>query len=191
ISIDGPLSLADSVDQVKRFEAAGWAAARIDGHDPDAIAKALEKAQGSDRPTLIACRTTIGFGAPKKAGTAKAHREALGPEELAGAKQALGLSATAFDVPPDVVAAWRTAGARGRAARTGWQQRLAAKEADVRAEFTRRLAGERPAAIAAAIAALKDKFAAEPPTVATRKASETVLEALTEVVPELILGSAG
>ena len=190
ISIDGPLSLADSVDQVKRFEAAGWAAARIDGHDPDAIAKALEKAQGSDRPTLIACRTTIGFGAPKKAGTAKAHGEALGAEELAGAKQALGLSATAFDVPPDVVAAWRTAGARGRAARTGWQQRLAAKEADVRAEFTRRLAGERPAAIAAAIAALKDKFAAEPPTVATRKASETVLEALTEVVPELILGSA-
>src|SRR5256714_1891869 len=84
ISIDGPLSLADSVDQVKRFEAAGWAASRVDGHDPDAIHHALEAAQTSDRPTLIACKTTIGFGAPKKAGTSKAHGEPLGAEELAG-----------------------------------------------------------------------------------------------------------
>jgi transketolase len=190
ISIDGPLSLADSVDQVKRFEAAGWAATRIDGHDPEAIAKAIEKAQTADRPTLIACKTTIGFGAPKKAGTSKAHGEALGAEELAGAKQALGLSPAAFEVPQDAVAAWRAAGARGSAARTQWQQRLAGKPAEVRAEFTRRIAGQRPAGIARAVAALKDKLAAQPPTVATRKASETALEALTEVVPELILGSA-
>jgi transketolase len=190
ISIDGPLSLADSVDQVKRFEAAGWAAMRVDGHDPDAIHRAIELAQASDRPTLIACKTTIGFGAPKKAGTSKAHGEPLGAEELAGAKQALGLAAAAFEVPPEVVAAWRAAGTRGRAARTQWQQRLAAKPADIRAELTRRLAGERPAGLDQAVAALKAKLAAEPPTVATRKASETALEVLTVAVPELVLGSA-
>src|SRR3979411_1604274 len=99
ISIDGPLSLADSVDQVKRFEAAGWAAMRVDGHDPDAIHRAIELAQASDRPTLIACKTTIGFGAPKKAGTSKAHGEPLGADELAGAQQALGPASSAFEVP--------------------------------------------------------------------------------------------
>jgi transketolase len=190
ISIDGPLALADSVDQVKRFEAAGWAASRIDGHDPEAIHRAIELAKASDRPTLIACKTTIGFGAPKKAGTSKAHGEPLGAEELAGAKHALGLASAAFEVPQEAVAAWRAAGARSRATRMEWQQRLAAKPAVVRAEFTRRVAGERPAGIARAVAALKDKLAAESPTVATRKASETALEVLTEAVPELVLGSA-
>jgi transketolase len=190
ISIDGPLSLSDSVDQVKRFEAAGWAASRIDGHDPDAIHRAIELAKTSDRPTLIACKTTIGFGAPKKAGTSKAHGEPLGAEELAGAKQALGLASAAFEVPQEAVAAWRAAGTRGRAARMDWQQRLAGKPADIRAELTRRLSGKRPAGLDQAVAALKDKLAAEPPTVATRKASETALEVLTEAMPELVLGSA-
>jgi transketolase len=190
ISIDGPLSLADSVDQVKRFEAAGWAATRVDGHDPEAIHRAIEQAKTSDRPTLIACKTTIGFGAPKKAGTSKAHGEPLGAEELAGAKAALGLSSTAFDVPAEAVAAWREVGARGRAARAEWQQRLANKPATVRAEFTRRIAGERPARIGAAVAALKQKLVSAPAAVATRKASEIALEVLTETVPELVLGSA-
>jgi transketolase len=189
ISIDGPLTLSDSVDQVKRFQAAGWAASRIDGHDPDAIHQAIETARKSDRPTLIACKTTIGFGAPKKAGTSKAHGEPLGAEELAGAKQALGLGG-AFEVPPEVIAAWRAAGARSRAIHAEWKQRLAATPADVRTEFMRRLAGERPSGIEPAIAALKEKLALEPPTVATRKASEIALEVLTEAVPELILGSA-
>jgi transketolase len=190
ISIDGPLSLSDSVDQVKRFEAAGWAASRIDGHDPDAIHRAIELAKTSDRPTLIACKTTIGFGAPKKAGTSKAHGEPLGAEELAGAKQALGLASAAFEVPQEAVAAWRAAGTRGYAARMEWQQRLAGKPADIRAELTRRLSGQRPAGLDQAVAALKGKLAAEPPTVATRKASETALEVLTEAMPELVLGSA-
>ena len=190
ISIDGPLSLADSVDQAKRFEAAGWAATRVDGHDPEAIHRALVAAKSSDRPTLIACKTTIGFGAPKKAGTSKAHGEPLGAEELAGAKQALGLAGTPFEVPQEAVAAWRAAGTRGRAMRADWQQRLAGKPATVRSEFTRRLAGTRPAGIDQAVAALKEKLAAAPATVATRKASETALEVLTEVMPELILGSA-
>ena len=87
ISIDGPTSLSDSVDQVKRFESAGWLSARIDGHDPIAIAAALEVARKSDRPTMIACRTTIGFGAPKKGGTEKSHGSALGAEEVAAARQ--------------------------------------------------------------------------------------------------------
>src|SRR5882757_2357555 len=190
IAIDGPLTLADSVDQVKRFEAAGWNASRVDGHDPDAILRAIEHAKISDRPTLIACKTTIGFGAPKKAGTSKAHGEPLGAEELAGAKLALGLPSTAFELPPGSLADWRAAGTRGRGARTEWQQRLAAKPAAVSAEFTRRVAGKRPAGIDQAVAALKAKLAAAPPTVATRKASETALEVLTEAVPELVLGSA-
>jgi transketolase len=190
ISIDGPLSLADSVDQVKRFEAAGWAASRVDGHDPDAILRALEHAKTSDRPTLIACKTTIGFGAPKKAGTSKAHGEPLGAEELAGAKAALGLPNTPFELPPGALADWRAAAGRGQTARSEWQQRLAAKPAAMSAEFTRRVEGKRPPGIDGAVAALKAKLAAEPPTVATRKASEIALEVLTETVPELVLGSA-
>src|ERR1044071_4561958 len=102
ISIDGPLSLADSVDQVKRFDAAGWNAIRVDGHDPEAIAHAIEKAQASARPSLIACKTTIGFGAPQKAGTSKAHGEPLGAEELAAAKKALGITGGAFEIAADL-----------------------------------------------------------------------------------------
>ena len=99
ISIDGPLTLADSVDQVKRFEAAGWAATRIDGHDPEAIASAIAAAQKSERPSLIACRTTIGFGAPTKGGTEKSHGAPLGAEEIAAARERLGWSAPAFEIP--------------------------------------------------------------------------------------------
>ncbi|MEA2975981.1 MAG: transketolase, partial [Alphaproteobacteria bacterium] len=110
ISIDGPLSLADSVDQVKRFEAAGWAASRVDGHDADAIAAAIEKAQQSDRPALIACHTTIGFGAPTKAGSEKAHGSPLGAEEIAGTRKAISWSEAAFEIPADVRNAWQAAG---------------------------------------------------------------------------------
>src|SRR3979490_2356486 len=116
ISIDGPLALADSVDQVRRFEAAGWAASRIDGHDPDAIAAAIEAAKGSDRPSLIACRTIIGFGAPTKAGTEKSHGSPLGAEEIKGARERLGWDLPAFAVPPEVRAAWRRAGERSKEA---------------------------------------------------------------------------
>ncbi|MGB3274501.1 MAG: 1-deoxy-D-xylulose-5-phosphate synthase N-terminal domain-containing protein, partial [Xanthobacteraceae bacterium] len=106
ISIDGPLRLADSVDQVARFKAAGWASEHIDGHDPEAIAAALARAQTSDRPTMIACKTTIAFGAPTKAGTAKSHGSPLGAEEIAGARKALGWDAPPFEIPADILAAW-------------------------------------------------------------------------------------
>jgi transketolase len=191
ISIDGPLSLSDSVDQVKRFEAAGWAASRIDGHDPQAIARAIEHAKASDRPTMIACRTTIGYGAPTKAGTEKCHGSALGADEIAGARQKLGWSAPAFEIPADVREAWRAAGQRSVDARHAWRRRLDALDAHQRDEFERRMDGVLPDdRLAAAVQAVKEKLAATPQNIATRAASEFALEALVPAVPEMIGGSA-
>ena len=115
ITIDGPIALTDNVDQVARFKAHGWNAVQIDGHDQKAIAGAITQAQTSDRPSLIACKTTIGFGAPHKAGTSKAHGEPLGAEELAGAKKALGWNYGPFEIPDDVLQAWRTSASRAPA----------------------------------------------------------------------------
>src|ERR1700712_3830348 len=139
ITIDGPLSLSDSVDQVARFKAHGWNAVQIDGHDPDAIAAAITQAQKSDRPSLIACKTTIGFGAPTKAGTSKAHGEALGAEELAGAKKALDWNYGPFEIPDEVLKAWRKAGRRGKKGNRDWRTRFDAKPEAQRAEFQRRV----------------------------------------------------
>ena len=125
ISIDGPTSLAVSDDQVKRFQASGWAAQRIDGHDPEAIAGAIEWARRSDKPTLIACKTVIGYGAPTKQGKASTHGEPLGAEEIKGAREKLGWAHAAFEVPAYVLAAWRAAGARGAQTRKAWEQRAA------------------------------------------------------------------
>lgn len=190
VSIDGPLTLADSVDQVKRFQAAGWNASHVDGMDGAAIAKAIAAARNSDRPSLIACKTIIGYGAPHKAGTAKAHGEALGAEEIAGARKALDWPYEPFVVPDELLAEWRAVGKRGAAAHAAWNARIAAKPAGVRADFERRVVHTLPAGVDEAIGKLKDKLVAEPPTIATRKASELVLDVLTVAVPELILGSA-
>ena len=191
ISIDGPLSLSDSVDQVKRFEAAGWAATRVDGHDPEAIAKAIAAAQASARPSLIACRTTIGFGAPSKAGTEKSHGSPLGADEIKGARERLGWPEPAFVIPADVLALWRNAGKAGKAAHQNWNDRFAAIPSARRAEFERRLRGELPTEqLAAAVRSAKEKLAATPKETATRAASETALETLTVAVPEMIGGSA-
>jgi transketolase len=191
ISIDGPLTLTDNVDQVARFQAHGWNSFRIDGHDHKAIADAIKKAQASDRPTMIACKTTIGFGAPTRAGTSKAHGEPLGAEELAGAKKALGWDYGPFEIPDDVLNAWREVGKKGAKAHADWQKRFGALPAAQRGEFQRRVIDrKRPAALDGAIRKLKDKLVAEPQTIATRKASEVALEAIVEVVPEMLLGSA-
>jgi transketolase len=191
ISIDGPLSLADSVDQVKRFEAAGWTATRIDGHDPEAIAAAIEKAKASDRPTLIACRTTIGYGAPTKAGKASSHGSPLGADEIKGAREKLGWSEAPFQIPTDVLTQWRAAGQRSKTARKDWDKRLAAAAADKSAEFKRRIAGDLPAAaLAEAVRAAKTALAKEPKDIATRVASEQALDSLIPAVPEMIGGSA-
>ncbi|MEH6728218.1 MAG: 1-deoxy-D-xylulose-5-phosphate synthase N-terminal domain-containing protein, partial [Hyphomicrobiales bacterium] len=110
ISIDGPLTLSESGDQIKRFEAANWNTISIDGHDENAIAEAIETARSSDKPTLIACKTIIGFGAPNKAGKSAAHGSPLGPEEIAGARKALDWNYEPFEIPSDVLDAWRIAG---------------------------------------------------------------------------------
>jgi transketolase len=191
ITIDGKLSLSDSVDQVRRFEAAGWAATRIDGHDPEAIARAIETAKKSDRPSLIACRTIIAFGAPTKAGSEKAHGAPLGADEIKGAREKLGWSAAAFEVPADARDAWGRVGERGNAARQTWSKRLASLAPEKRAEFERRLRGELPKEkLAAAVRGVKEKLAAAPKEIATRSASESALEPLAAAVPEMIGGSA-
>jgi transketolase len=191
ISIDGPTSLADSVDQVKRFKSAGWAAELIDGQDQKAIAAAIARAQKSNKPSMIACRTTIGYGAPTKAGTAKAHGEALGADELKGAKENLGISLEPFSVPDDVLKAWREAGARGAAARKEWEARFAELGPRKRAEFERRLRHERPASLAKAFRDHKKKLLETPLNVATRKSSEAVIEAIAAAMPlEFLAGSA-
>jgi transketolase len=190
ITIDGKLSLADSVDQIKRFEAAGWAACRIDGHDPDAIAGAIEAAQRADRPSLIACRTTIAFGAPTKAGSEKAHGSPLGADEIKGAREKLGWTEPPFHVPADVLSWWRAAGQRGRMVRRDWERRLAALEAGKRAEFERRLRGDLPEELHAAVRAVKEALARTPKDIATRAASEFALESIVPAVPEMIGGSA-
>jgi transketolase len=191
ISIDGPTSLADSVDQVKRFKSAGWAAELIDGQDQKAIAAAITRAQKSSKPTMIACKTTIGFGAPTKAGTAKVHGEALGGEELKGAKEKLGISLEPFSVPDDVLKAWREAGVRGGAERKEWEARYAELGSRKRAEFERRLRHERPASLAKALKAHKKALLESPLNVATRKSSEAAIEAIAAAMPmEFLAGSA-
>ncbi len=190
ISIDGPTSLSDSVDQVERFTSAGWDATRIDGHDPAAIAVAIEAAKKSDRPSMIACRTTIGFGAPHKGGTEKAHGSPLGADEIAAARQRLGWTSPPFEIPANILAQWRTAGERGRSNRLDWQKRLAACEPAKRAEFERRNRGELPSKLADAVKDVKQKLSTAPKEIASRAASELALDALTVALPEMIGGSA-
>ena len=190
ISIDGPLSLADSVDQVKRFEAGGWTAVRIDGHDPQAIASALSAAQKSDRPTMIACKTTIGFGAPTKAGKSSSHGSPLGADEIKGAREKLGWTAPAFEIPADILTLWRDAAKRSQGVHKAWNDRLAALPADKRAEFERRQKGDLPKGLGDAVRSVKEQLAAAPKDIATRISSEFALETLTAAVPEMVGGSA-
>jgi transketolase len=190
ITIDGPTSLSDSVDQVKRFESAGWLATRIDGHDPTAIAAAIEVAKKSDRPTMIACRTTIGFGAPNKGGTAKAHGSPLGAEEIAATRKNLGWTWPPFEIPADILAEWRKAGTRSKQQRQAWQDRFGKLDSAKRAEFERRNSGKLNDKLGAAVRDLKQNLAGAPKEIATRSASEFALDALTVALPEMIGGSA-
>ena len=188
ISIDGPLSVADSVDQMKRFEACGWFAQRVDGHDQDAIFAALERAKASDKPSYISCKTTIGYGAPTRAGTAKSHGEPLGEAEIAGARKALGWTSEPFVIPQDILDAWRAAGSRGADAHAAWQKTFESNPH--KAEFQRRLAGDLPAAFGDAVLAFKRAAAEDASEIATRKASEAVIAAIAPALPELVTGSA-
>ncbi|HUN11076.1 MAG TPA: transketolase [Rhabdaerophilum sp.] len=189
ISIDGPLSISDTTDQLKRFESAGWNAVRVDGHDPEAISAAIARAKNSDKPSLIACVTTIGFGAPTKAGKSSSHGSPLGAEELKGAKEKLGWKYGPFEVPDDIRKLWGETGRRGAPARAEWQKKLDAKP-KAKAAFEAAMAGELPKAYAKAMKALKAEAAAKPQEIATRRAGEITLEHISPVLPALISGSA-
>jgi transketolase len=191
ISIDGPTSLSTSEDHKKRFAAAGWHVQAVDGLDPDAVTRAIRKARNvTDKPSLIACKTVIGYGAPTKAGTAATHGSPLGKDEVAGARQKLGWNYPPFDIPEPIFSAWRKIGARGKSARRKWTKRHAAMADADRAEFDRRQKGDIPAAVGEAIVAFKTKVAAEKPSWATRKSSQEALEVINPVLPDTVGGSA-
>lgn len=190
ISIDGPLSLTESGDAKLRFEAAGWNVLSVDGHNMQAIANAIEAAQKSDRPTMISCKTTIGFGAPTLAGTSKAHGAILGDDEIAGIRAAIGWNHGPFDIPTEVLDAWRLAGLRSVQARKAWAKRLDKAGSDIKGRFERVMKGELPAGVEEAILKLKKELIENPKAMASRSASEVALNAITPIVPEMIGGSA-
>jgi transketolase len=191
ISIDGPTSLSTSEDHKKRFAAAGWHVQGVDGHDPDAVTRAIRKARKvTDKPSLIACKTIIGYGAPTKAGTAATHGSPLGKDEVLGARQKLGWNYPPFEIPEPVFSGWRKIGRRGKSARRKWAARHAAMAEADRAEFDRRQKGDIPPVVGETVAAFKAKIAAEKPAWATRKSSQEVLEVINPVLPDTIGGSA-
>ncbi|MDF2619383.1 MAG: transketolase [Xanthobacteraceae bacterium] len=188
ISIDGRTTLSTSTDQLARFEAAGWDVMRVDGHAYHAVIDAIAEARGTERPSLIACRTTIGFGAPTKAGTEGAHGAPLGPEEIAGARARLGWSHAPFEVPADVREAWAHTAARGRGAREAWEKRLSASGR--RAAFEAAMEGELPADFDEKLDAYKRELSQSAPKVATRKASEMALAVINAETDLTVGGSA-
>ena len=191
ISIDGPTSLSVSDDQLERFRASNWHTARVDGHDAEAVALAIENAKSvSDRASLIACRTVIGYGAPSKAGTAATHGSPLGDEEIMGARERLSWRHAPFDVPKRILRAWREAGAGHRAAYEAWTEAASQLDASARAGLTDPIDGAVKSKIAAAIGAFKAAIVKESAKLATRQSSQKVLEALVPVVPGLVGGSA-
>ena len=188
VSIDGDTSLSCSDDVLKRFAAYGWATKRVDGHDPNQINAALSFAVRSTKPTLIACRTIIGLGAPTKAGSSAVHGSPLGAQEAAGAKHLLGWHEPPFETPGDLLERWNAIGTRGATARRSWLKRLA-RHAQ-RGEFERVMAGRLPDNWHDAVANLKQDIADNRPRLASRASSQTCLEVLVPATPELIGGSA-
>ncbi len=190
ITIDGRVSLSDVTDQRARFAAAGWKVLACNGHDPADIDRALNEAKGSDRPVLIDCKTIIGFGSPNKADSSGAHGSPLGEDEIAATKEIYGWPHGPFEIPADVLDAWRAIGAKGMQERSGWEQRFGQLSGTKQAEFARRMAGEAPKKLTAAIRAFKKQISDSAPKVATRKSSEMALEVINEVMPETMGGSA-
>ncbi|HXS51848.1 MAG TPA: transketolase [Usitatibacter sp.] len=194
ISIDGKVEGWFRDDTPKRFEAYGWhVVANVDGHDPQAVAAAVEKARAQTaRPSLVCCRTVIGKGAPTRAGSAKAHGEALGEAEIAATRKAIGWNHAPFEIPRPVYQAWDAREA-GRTREADWNRRFdayAAAHPDLAREFRRRIAGELPQGWSAAVQAMLASAVANAQTVATRKASQLALESLGPLLPELVGGSA-
>src|SRR6266478_5158924 len=190
ISIDGSTSLSCSDDQLARFKASGWSACRIDGHDPEAIAAAIEQARHGDRPSLIACRTVIGFGAPNRQGTEKAHGAPLGADEVAKTRAALHWPHEPFQIPESVLERWRKIGTRGQGARRAWIDRTKRLNSAPRSPFHDALNRNLPCEYAGAMAQIRNRFGAERPNIATRQASQLVIDTIAEALPNLLGGSA-
>ncbi len=188
ITIDGATSLSTDLDQRARFDAAGWRTFAVDGHDPKAIEAALADAGTQDRPTMIACRTVIGFGAPNKQGTEATHGAPLGATEIEGTRAALGWTSPPFEIPANILSAWRAAGSRSRDGRLAWEERL--KDRPDRARFEAAIAGNLPADFSERMAAYKRDLVAKAPNVASRKASEMALEVINAAVETTLGGSA-
>jgi len=188
ITIDGPVSLSDSTQQKKRFEASGWKVIEIDGHNAIQAASAIRRAQKSDLPVLIACKTKIGKGAPTKEGLNKAHGSPLGDKEIAGTREARGWSHPPFEIPDNVYKMWKRPGRKGRKAHKEWNARLA--KSGNAADFNRALAGELNEGWQESFQTYKDTLAAEQPTLATRASSGKALVSLTELLTDMISGSA-
>ncbi|MDV7340422.1 transketolase [Terasakiella sp. A23] len=190
ITIDGNLNVAASDNQLKRFEASGWDTQAIDGHNPDEIAAAIEKAQKSDKPSLIACKTKIGKGAPTLEGSHKTHGAPLGDDEIATMREQLGWDAAPFEVPVDILNAWRDAGARGAATREAWQERFNELDLDAQETFVRTNDGGLPDGWEAKANDYKKQLCEDAPKKATRQSSQMALNALAEIIPEMLGGSA-
>jgi len=190
ITIDGATSLSCSDDQLIRFLASGWSVRRVNGHDHDAIAQAISEERETDRPSLIACRTVIGYGAPTRQGTEKAHGAPLGSEELGKAREALRWPYPPFEIPDELLARWRAVGARGRIPRHGWMERLEKLDPFERASFEDALHSEIGSEVGFALREIECRFADAHPRIATRQASQQVLEAITQATTNLLGGSA-
>ena len=188
ISIDGSTSLATSMNQIERFKAAGWRTHTIDGHDPVEIEQAIVEAQNSDRPSFIACRTTIGFGSPNKQGSEKTHGTPLGADEIAATRKNLNWPYPPFEVPNEVLSEWRKAGERSRGARHEWEAKVKAHPKGP--AFDRDIGGELPEDFQAKMAEYKRGLVESKPKVATRKSSEMTLEIINHAIPNMMGGSA-
>ena len=186
ITIDGSVDLSSSEDVRARYAATGWHVVSCDGHDVADVRRALDEALADPRPSLVACATKIGYGAPNKAGTSGVHGSALGEAEVAAAREFLGWTAEPFVIPEDIAAAWAAIGAKGAGVREAWQGRLEGNAQ--KAEFERRMAGELPADFS--LEAYIDTLIANPQKVATRRASELALGAINDLLPETVGGSA-
>ncbi len=190
ISIDGSTALSDSTDTPARFKAAGWTVDRCDGNDAADVFRALSAAQSSDRPVMIACRTIIGLGLPTRQGTQKAHSDAPGAEEIAGARVELNWPSPAFVIPDDILKDWRAMGARGAAALADWNKRKGAVAAESSKMFDEIVNDVIPATLGPALIELKQKLSSEKPVSATRRISEKVLDVINDKLMTTIGGSA-
>lgn len=190
ISVDGQINIADCTDQQKRFEACGWNVLKVDGHNQKAISEAIEDAKKSDKPTMIACKTLIGFGSPNKSGTNKVHGSPLGLDEVARTRQVLNWSGEPFSVPEDILDSWRLAGLRSAKVYQEWEDKLNNSPVDVRAQFMRLIRKDLPGELDAEINRYKAELSEECLKIATRQASQNALELINGIVDEMIGGSA-